>query len=82
MQHNENEIIELTVELQRQGNQLNAKTLILEELKPLLTDEQRAHLEKIYAHTRRQHLTNFALEEDQSEAVEALFDELEFFLGK
>lgn len=82
MNNDQNEIIELTVKNEEQANQLKAKSTILDLLKPHLTSNQRSLLEQLYEHARYQHLENFELEEDQSEAFEALSDELEAFLDK
>ncbi|NBB66942.1 hypothetical protein [Mannheimia haemolytica] len=77
----ENEIIELTVEVENLRHQLHAKNIILDDLKGRLTDYQRKRLDRLFERSRRQYLNDLDLEEEQAEALEAICNELESFLA-
>ncbi|EEY10665.1 TPA: hypothetical protein PXE20_000625 [Mannheimia haemolytica] len=77
----EDQIIELTVEVENLRHQLNAKNIILDDLEGRLTDYQRKRLDRLFERSRRQYLNDLDLEEEQAEALEAICNELESFLA-
>lgn len=77
----EDQIIELTVEVENLRHQLNAKNIILDDLKGRLTDYQRKRLDRLFERSRRQYLNDLDLEEEQAEALEAICNELVSFLA-